>query len=216
MHASDKRRPRFAAELAPPGAHLSAGLGLLTLLALGMVLSSPAAHAGDVRSADMLAHTCAGCHGTDGASAGAAMPTIGGMEKTYLVNVLTDYKDGLRPSTIMGRIMRGYSEREIAAIASWFAARPWVSTDRPVDGDLAHRGEQVHLAHCETCHGDGGRGQDSKSPRLAGQWAPYIRHTLESCRAKGLSCKTRQGAERVLALDDADIDALAHYYESQK
>jgi sulfide dehydrogenase cytochrome subunit len=85
-----------------------------------------------------------------------------------------------------------------------------------VDGDLAHQGELVHLEHCETCHGDGGRGQDNKSPRLAGQWAPYIRHTLETCRAKGLRCKTRQGAERVLALDDADIDALAHYYESQK
>ncbi len=185
-------------------------------LFLACLLAVPAAWGGGVRSADMLAHTCAGCHGTGGASAGAAMPTIGGMEKIYLVNVLMDYKKGLRSSTIMGRIMRGYSEQEIAAIASWLADRPWVSTDRPVDGSLAHRGELIHQEFCETCHGDGGRGQDSKSPRLAGQWAPYIRYTLESCRAKGLSCKTRQGAERVLDLDDADIDALAHYYESQK
>lgn len=189
---------------------------LLMLLAMACVFGIPAAQAEGVRSADMLAHTCAGCHGTDGASAGAAMPTIGGFEKAYLVNVLTDYKHGLRPATIMDRIMRGYSDQEIAAIASWFAARPWVSTDRPVDGDLAQRGELVHLEHCETCHGDGGRGQDDKSPRLAGQWAPYLRHTLESCRAKGLRCKTRQGAERVLALDEAEIDALVHYYEGQK
>jgi len=201
MLAINRRPPRFR---------------LPAVLLLACCATLPTAQAEGVRSADMLAHTCAGCHGTDGASAGAAMPTIGGLEKSYLVNVLTDYKDGLRASTIMGRIMGGYSDQEIAAIASWFAARPWVSTDRPVDGNLAHRGELVHLEHCETCHGDGGRGQDSKSPRLAGQWAPYIRHTLELCRAKGLRCKTRLGAERVLALDDADIDALAHYYESQK
>ena len=33
-----------------------------------------------VRSPSMLANTCAGCHGTDGASAGDIMPVIGGME----------------------------------------------------------------------------------------------------------------------------------------
>ena len=216
MHALHNRRPGLAARIDSPKPHPSAGFGLLALLALALVLTTPVAGAGDVRSADMLAHTCAGCHGTDGASAGAAMPTIAGMNKSYLVSVLTDYKTGLRPSTIMGRIMRGYTDQEIAAMAGWFAARPWVSTERPVDGQVAHRGEQIHLSRCETCHADGGRGQDATSPRLAGQWAPYIRHVLKACRDTGLRCKTRQGAERVMALDDAEIDALAHYYESQK
>ncbi len=174
------------------------------------------AHAEGVRSAAMLSHTCAGCHGTDGASAGEAMPTIAGMDKGYLVKVLEDYKDDLRSSTIMGRIMRGYSDQEIAAIASFFAAQPWVSTDRPIDGELAYQGELIHQERCETCHADGGRGQDTRSPRLAGQWGPYIEYALETCRARGASCKKRQGAERVMLLEDAEIQALAHYYESQK
>ena len=174
------------------------------------------AQAEGVRSAAMLSHTCAGCHGTDGASAGEAMPTIAGMDKGYLVKVLGDYRDDLRPSTIMGRLMRGYSDQEIAAIASFFAARPWVSTERTIDGELAYQGELIHQERCESCHADGGRGQDARSPRLAGQWGPYIAYALETCRARGPSCKKRQGAERVNALEDAEIQALAHYYESQK
>ncbi|MBK5969468.1 cytochrome C [Thiorhodovibrio winogradskyi] len=174
------------------------------------------AQAGDVRSTAMLSHTCAGCHGTDGASAGEAMPTIAGMDKGYLVKTLVDYRDDLRPSTIMGRIMRGYSDQEIAAIASFFAARPWVSTERTIDGELAYQGELIHRERCETCHADGGRGQDTHSPRLAGQWGPYLAHALETCRAQGPSCKKRQGAERVNVLEDAEIQALAHCYESQK
>jgi len=186
------------------------------LLAILLACPAFAAQAEGVRSAAMLSHTCAGCHGTDGASAGAVMPTIAGMDKGYLVKVLEDYKDDLRSSTIMGRIMRGYSDQEIAAIASFFAAQPWVSTERPVDGTLAYQGELIHQERCETCHADGGRGQDTRSPRLAGQWGPYIQYALETCRARGASCKKRQGAERVKVLDDAEIQALAHYYESQK
>ncbi|WP_242479359.1 c-type cytochrome [Lamprobacter modestohalophilus] len=186
---------------------------LLAMLLAGFALG---AQAEGVRSAAMLSHTCAGCHGTDGASAGAAMPTIAGMDKGYLVKVLEDYKDDVRPSTIMGRIMRGYSDQEIAAIASFFADRPWVSTERPIDGELAYQGELIHQQRCESCHADGGRGQDARSPRLAGQWGPYIQYALETCRARGESCKKRQGAERVMVLEDAEIQALAHYYESQK
>lgn len=218
MPATLRRRasPAAGSRNFPTAACPPLGLTLLPLLALAVLLSMPAAHAGDVRSADMLAHTCAGCHGTDGASAGAAMPTIAGFDKGYLVTVLTDYKTGLRPSTIMGRIMRGYTDQEIAAIAGWFAARPWVSTDRPVDGQIAHRGEQLHERACVTCHADGGRDQNDKAPRLAGQWAPYTRYALETCREQGLRCQPRKMAERVLELDDAELDALAHYYESQK
>ncbi|WP_338074242.1 c-type cytochrome, partial [Halochromatium glycolicum] len=189
---------------------------LPALLLAGCALSPVSAQAEGVRSAAMLSHTCAGCHGTLGASAGEVMPTIAGMDKGYLVEVLEDYKDDVRPSTIMGRIMRGYSDQEIAAIASFFAAQPWVSTERPIDGELADQGELIHQQRCETCHSEGGRGQDARSPRLAGQWGPYIEYALETCRARGASCKKRQGAERVEALDDAEIKALAHYYESQK
>ncbi|WP_373506551.1 cytochrome c [Thiocapsa sp.] len=82
----------------------SRALGVGLLIAF---VPSLYAQTDEVRSASMLANPCAGCQGTLGASAGEVMPTIGGMDKGYLVAVLSDYKLGKRPSTIMGRIMPG-------------------------------------------------------------------------------------------------------------
>jgi sulfide dehydrogenase cytochrome subunit len=144
------------------------------------------------------------------------MPTIGGLDKGYLAVVLDDYKTGLRPSTIMGRIMRGYSDQEIAAIASFYAEQPWVSTDRVAAAGLLHQGQEIHDTQCETCHEDGGRVQEDESPRLAGQWAAYTRYALETCRAEGKRCTPRKMGERVMKLSDEELEALAQYYESQK
>ncbi|WP_245232548.1 c-type cytochrome [Thiorhodococcus minor] len=186
-----------------------------TLLAVGLTLSSAAAAEG-VRSASMLANTCAGCHSTHGASAGEQMPTIGGMDNGYLYDVLRDYKTGVRGSTIMGRIMRGYTDREIHAIAAYFAAQPWVSTDRVAVATDLHIARDIHARQCETCHEDGGREQEDKSPRLAGQWAGYLEYALEACREIGHRCRPRKMGERVMELSDAEIAALARFYESEK
>lgn len=172
--------------------------------------------AAGTRSAEMLSHTCAGCHGTHGASAGIHMPTIGGLNERYLVSVLNDYKYGLRDSTIMGRIMRGYSDLEIRVIASYFADQPWVANDAVVDGRLATGGRALHEELCETCHRDGGRAQSDERPRLAGQWTGYINYALEVCRERGLRCSPRKMAERVKALSDEELRALAHFYASEK
>ena len=64
-------------------------------------------------SAKMLAETCEGCHGTGGNSMGPASPSIAGMSEDYLIEALTDYQSGDTRSTIMGRIMKGYTEDEI-------------------------------------------------------------------------------------------------------
>jgi sulfide dehydrogenase cytochrome subunit len=41
--------------------------------------------------ATMLANTCAGCHGPDGASGGPATPTIAGLSTEYFVEVMNGY-----------------------------------------------------------------------------------------------------------------------------
>jgi sulfide dehydrogenase cytochrome subunit len=185
-------------------------------LAAALFAAALAAEAEGVRTASMLANTCAGCHGTNGASAGEYMPTIAGMDSGYLYAVMSDYKSGARPSTIMGRIMKGYTEQEIHAIAGFYAAQPWKSTDRTVAAKAIQKGRAVHHKLCETCHDDGGREQDDESPRLAGQWAGYTRYALDSCRALGDRCKPRKMGERVKNLSNAEIEALASFYENEK
>jgi cytochrome subunit of sulfide dehydrogenase len=186
------------------------------LLAATLLASGAGAHAAGIRTASMLANTCAGCHGTHGASAGEFMPSISGMDKGYLYSVLSDYKSGLRPSTIMGRIMKGYTEQEIWAIAGFFADRPWTSANRPPKAKLVRAGQEIHDRLCESCHDGGGREQDDESPRLAGQWAGYTRYALILCRSLGERCRPAKMGTRVKGLSDAQIEALASFYESEK
>jgi sulfide dehydrogenase cytochrome subunit len=185
-------------------------------LAASILFTVGSPHAAGIRSADMLAHTCAGCHGTNGASAGVYMPTIGGLDRGYLTSVLSDYKHGLRKSTIMGRIMKGYSDQEIWAMSSWFAEKPWVSNDAVADSSLLALGREIHESKCETCHEDGGRIQDEENPRLAGQWVGYTHYMLEQCREIGKRCKPRKMGERMMNRSDEELRALAHYYASEK
>lgn len=185
-------------------------------LAIALLATGIGAQADGVRTAAMLANPCAGCHGTNGASAGEFMPSIAGMDKAYLYSVMSDYKSGLRPSTIMGRIMRGYTEQEIWAIAGFFATQPWVAPDRVASAKAVQQGQAIHNKLCETCHDDGGRGQDDESPRLAGQWAGYTRYALDVCRARGERCRPAKMGARVKPLSDAEIKALASFYESEK
>lgn len=171
---------------------------------------------GGVRSPSMLANTCAGCHGTNGASVGDIMPIIGGMEKDYLIEVLLEYKTGERDSTIMGRIAKGYSENELKAIASYIGAQPWVSSQVKTDPKLVAMGKKIHKAKCKTCHEDGGRAQEDDTPRLAGQWPDFTLHYLHDCHKKGRRCAPRKMGMRVMELSDKELKAMAHFYASEK
>jgi sulfide dehydrogenase cytochrome subunit len=67
----------------------------------------------------VLALSCAGCHGTDGKSSGI-IPSIYGKTPDYIEAALKDFKSGVRYSTVMGRHAKGYSDEEIHLIAQYF------------------------------------------------------------------------------------------------
>lgn len=70
-----------------------------------------------------MAATCAACHGTNGASAGGAIPGLAGTNKEYFVNQMASFKQGKREATIMHQLAKGYSDAEIAALGDFFAAQ---------------------------------------------------------------------------------------------
>ena len=69
-----------------------------------------------------LALSCAACHGTDGKSPGA-IPTIAGRSAKDIKDALTAFKAGTRPSTVMTRLAKGYTDPEIDALADYFSKR---------------------------------------------------------------------------------------------
>jgi sulfide dehydrogenase cytochrome subunit len=91
-------------------------------LALFLSVHVMPAAAVEITQGAMLSNSCAACHGTDGKSPGA-IPSINGKSSAFLVQALTEFRDGKRPSTVMGRHATGYSDEEIKAIAEYFAAQ---------------------------------------------------------------------------------------------
>ncbi|MDP7548095.1 MAG: c-type cytochrome [Alphaproteobacteria bacterium] len=94
-------------------------IGWITILALAGVVLSGGARAQDQRGV-IMANTCHSCHGTDGRSVGA-MPSIAGKSADYIVDTLKKFRDGKKPSTVMARIAKGFSDAEIVALAKHFA-----------------------------------------------------------------------------------------------
>jgi sulfide dehydrogenase cytochrome subunit len=78
------------------------GLGLVMLL----TAASPAPPG---------ASSCSGCHGS-------AAP-IAGREAKDITEALIAFRSGARPSTVMGRIAKGFDPDELGSIAAWWAAR---------------------------------------------------------------------------------------------
>jgi sulfide dehydrogenase cytochrome subunit len=160
-----------------------------------------------------VSQTCAGCHGTNGASPGSTIPVLGGQSAAYLASAMRGYKDGSRGYYVMKIVANGFDDSQIDAISAWFAEKPWVASTAMVDSTKAIAGKTVADAKCASCHGDNGMSTEN-GPRLAGQPADYL---ILAAQAYMSGERTHADAAAALAgVGDADIEAAAHYYASQQ
>ena len=92
----------------------------MCLASVGLAATAQSAASLNARS---LAATCANCHGTDGRSVeGAAVPSLAGMPKAYMLAQMKAFKDGSRPATIMHQLAKGYTDQQVETIATYFSA----------------------------------------------------------------------------------------------
>ena len=192
---------------------MSARKTLALLFGSGLLLAT--AHASATPTATMLADTCAGCHGTDGASAGPATPSIAGNSETYMVDTMMAFKSGERPSTVMGRIAKGYTEEEIKLMAGFFAKQPIAITSQKLDADKVAAGEKLFGKNCEKCHDKYGGLAEDDSGILASQWLPYLQHSMEDFKA-GSREMAKKMKKKVDKLSDDELDALLQFFASQQ
>jgi cytochrome c553 len=73
---------------------------------------------------ERLLKSCASCHGQDGRGGQFDNPALAGQHKTYLIDSMTEFKEGDRENDVYGR-MRDVSTRlteaEIEALAEYYA-----------------------------------------------------------------------------------------------
>jgi sulfide dehydrogenase cytochrome subunit len=166
-------------------------------------------------SAQMMANTCAGCHGTAGQSAGPASPNLAGMSENYFNDSMKGFKEGTRPATIMDRIAKGYSDEQIEAMAAYFAALPVYKASVPHDAGKARAGADIYADACSKCHDEGGTLPDDDAGILGGQWLPYLQYQIVDFKA-GHREMPRKMKKAVDQLSDAELEAVLHYFASQR
>ena len=86
-----------------------------------VVTSLSFAHAQESsRNVELLASSCAACHGTNGHSVGGT-PTLAGLASAHISEQMRQFTSGERLSTVMSHHASGYTTEEIELLANYFS-----------------------------------------------------------------------------------------------
>ena len=167
----------------------------------------------------LLAAQCNGCHGPNGASSGPATPTIAGQSKDLLMEMMEGFASGEIPSTIMGRIAKGYSKEDVAALAEYYSKLKFVPAKQEFDAAAAKEGAKLHEKYCEKCHEEGGKKADEDIAIIAGQWKPYLQFTMADFLGgkREMTKKMKKRVEKLIkSKGEKGLHAVLEFYASQQ
>jgi sulfide dehydrogenase cytochrome subunit len=95
---------------------------LHSLLAASVVIGLPSTSRAGPADIPAGAAACSGCHPAK-AGVDTAAPRLVGRDPATIVAAMAQFQSGSRPSTVMGRIAKGFTDEEIKAIAAWYGAQ---------------------------------------------------------------------------------------------
>lgn len=163
----------------------------------------------------MLSNACAGCHGTNGGSAGLTMPSLAGQSKEAIEVAMKKFKSGERPGSIMGRIAKGYNEADFTAMAEFFSKQKLHPTNQALDKAKIAKGASLQESNCGRCHIEDGREGKDDTPAMASQWLQYMQMQMADYLS-GARKMPEKMKEKVDPMSKEDIEALLHFYASVK
>ena len=178
---------------------------------------------------DAIMKGCDDCHGDNGVSQWADVPTIAGMPEYVHSDALFAYRDNTRPcaeskyrqgdtsrpATTMCAAVADLDDAALEDIALKYFELPFVAAQQEFDADLAAAGQIVHDAQCDKCHSEGGSNPDDEAGIIAGQWMDYLANSFAEY-ASGDREQPKKMKEKMDELSAADDTALLHYYASQQ
>ena len=178
---------------------------------------------------DAVVENCNGCHGDDGVSQWADVPTIAGISEFVHSDALYIFRDEARPctetefkqgdtsraATTMCAVTADMSDDMIDEVAAYYAGKPFVAAKQEFDAALAEAGKAIHEAECDRCHSEGGANPEDDASILAGQQMGYLKDTFAEYRA-GEREQPQKMEEKLSALSDDDVKALVNFYASQQ
>jgi sulfide dehydrogenase cytochrome subunit len=169
---------------------------------------------------------CDDCHGKNGISTQADMPSIAGMPVISHEDQLAAYKNKERPCTKvkfvsgnhpadakddMCSIAAKLSDEEMTELAEHYAGLAFVPFKNAVDPAKAAAGKKYHVTNCDKCHSKGGSSTKDDAGILAGQPKGYLVQAFKELRAGQRPMQDKK-APKIKALKDADVEALIEFY----
>ena len=158
---------------------------------------------------------CAKCHGDDGVSHKAGVPSLIALHPKYLFESMKAYKEGDRPvdetNADMKKALDALDDDDLKHIALFYA----LETDNNLTRAQAPSpggppaGKQA-LATCIKCHGENGVGSGPVNPNLAGQDATYMLNALRAYKSGTRDDETM--TPKVKSVSDDELKAFAVYY----
>ena len=94
---------------------------MLGITALTFALAPGSAQAENLNP-HLLGAGCVVCHGPGGDSRGH-IPPLNIMNKVVIKTRLNDFKNDLRANTIMAKIAKGYTDKQIDVLAAYFGKK---------------------------------------------------------------------------------------------
>ncbi len=182
---------------------------------------------GDAFHGLLLARRCNHCHGEEGFSSVPAFPNLAGEDRLSFWKQMQDFRSGKRTSPIMQGIAEGFSARDAADLAAYYAMLPTASDPQdnrafpqamrdPSGASMAIRlivfGDgQRGIPPCQSCHGPVSYVQGA--PPLATQNGNYLEQQLENFsngnRANDINVRMRSIARQLTAEEKT---ALSEFY----
>jgi cytochrome c553 len=186
---------------------LLSGAAAALMAALAAVTVPAAAAAPPVKLAPCLA-----CHGENGQSTTANVPSLGAQQPGYTVTQLFLFREGLRTAAPMNEMAKGLSDDDLRSLADAIATLP--APPPPADrGDPARLDKARALVgqnHCNICHRPDFSGQETV-PRLADQREDYLLKSLRDFKSGARHGYDATMAEVLQAVEDAQLVEFAYY-----
>jgi cytochrome c553 len=174
---------------------------------------SPQTNQNNISAGQVLSKPCSGCHGIDGNSIKAGVPSLAGLQPVYFVPAVKAYLSGKRRgAAIMKNFKLSLSEQDINNLAAFYSAQQRQRS--PLSTILQTIAPSDALTQrCLGCHGHDGNSTHPAMPSLAGQNATYLIKAMKKYRDGKRGNKMMSNVAK--GLSDDDIERNATYFATR-
>lgn len=183
---------------------------------LAILLANTPASAQPPTATQLNQTACVSCHGENGNSVIANIPSLAGQPKIFLETQMVMIREGLREIPEMNGLLKHVSDKQIQELSALLSSQALEASNKATK-DLSKftRGEDLSKKSlCGTCHMPQYQGQN-QVPRLAGQREEYLLKTMIAMRDGKAVGRDTMMSGIMVGFSDQQISALAHFFSNR-